>query len=145
MFYPVSHFANKHCQAFLSQIRYYFSNFHQLCFNWYIVRLIYYFYGKYSISCQRYSVGNYSKPLFHISAKKLEDPLINLEPMQVKPFALGVILNMLALLIIFAMNIVTPMFFTRQLGGFRIAILSDLVSGNFTFLYLFTFGRPNLR
>lgn len=82
---------------------------------------------------------------FIFRQKKLEDPLINLEPMQVKPFALGVILNMLALLIIFAMNIVTPMFFTRQLGGFRIAILSDLVSGNFTFLYLFTFGRPNLR
>lgn len=61
---------------------------------------------------------------FIFRQKKLEEPLINLEPMQVKPFALGVILNMLALLIIFAMNIVTPMFLQ---GSWEVsALLSSL-------------------
>lgn len=53
---------------------------------------------------------------FVFRQKRLEQPLINLEPLQVKPFALGVILNMLALLIIFAMNIVTPMFLQGSWG-----------------------------
>lgn len=47
---------------------------------------------------------------------RLEQPLIKLTPLAIKPFALGVLLNMLALLVIFAMNIVTPMFLQSGWG-----------------------------
>lgn len=52
---------------------------------------------------------------------KLEQPLIKLTPLHIKPFALGVVLNMLALLVIFAMNIVTPMFLQ---GGWGVSALA---------------------
>lgn len=55
---------------------------------------------------------------------RLEQPLINLEPLKVQPFALGVILNMLSLLVIFAMNIVTPMFL--QSGWHVTALIASL-------------------
>lgn len=48
--------------------------------------------------------------LFIWRQNNLAQPLINLRPLLVKPFAVGVVLNMLSLIIIFAMNIVTPMF-----------------------------------
>ncbi len=46
----------------------------------------------------------------------LEEPLINLEPLHVKPFALGVVVNMLSLIAIFAMNIIVPTFMQSVLG-----------------------------
>lgn len=46
----------------------------------------------------------------------LEQPLINLKPLRVKPFATGVVINMFSLMVIFAMNIVTPMFLQSGLG-----------------------------
>lgn len=48
--------------------------------------------------------------------QKLEQPLIHLQPLKVKPFAIGVIINMFSLIVIFAMNIVTPMFLQSGLG-----------------------------
>lgn len=47
---------------------------------------------------------------------RLAEPLINLEPLKVKAFALGVIVNMLSLLTIFAMNIIVPTFMQSVLG-----------------------------
>lgn len=46
----------------------------------------------------------------------LDQPLINLQPLRVKPFAVGVVINMLSLILVFAMNIVTPMFLQNGLG-----------------------------
>lgn len=54
--------------------------------------------------------------LFIFRQKKLEQPLIDLRPLSVKPFAIGVIINMLALIVIFAMNIVMPLFMQNVLG-----------------------------
>ena len=48
--------------------------------------------------------------------KKLEEPLINLKPLSVRAFSLGVVANMLSLVIIFAMNIVMPLFMQNVLG-----------------------------
>lgn len=48
--------------------------------------------------------------LFIHRQKTLKEPLINLEPLHVKPFALGVVINMLSLISIFAMNIIVPTF-----------------------------------
>lgn len=47
---------------------------------------------------------------------RLAQPLIRLQPMRVKPFAVGVVINMISLMVIFAMNIVTPMFLQNGLG-----------------------------
>jgi len=47
---------------------------------------------------------------------KLEEPLINLKPLTVKPFAIGVVINMLSLIVIFAMNIVMPLFMQGVMG-----------------------------
>ncbi|AFM41090.1 arabinose efflux permease family protein [Desulfosporosinus acidiphilus SJ4] len=46
---------------------------------------------------------------------KLSEPLINLRPLSVKPFAIGVIINMISLVVIFAMNIVIPVFMQSAL------------------------------
>ncbi len=54
--------------------------------------------------------------LFVVRQGKLEVPLINLEPLHVRPFALGVVVNMLSLLTIFAMNIIVPTFMQSVLG-----------------------------
>ena len=48
--------------------------------------------------------------------KKLAEPLIDLRPLSVKPFTLGVVINMLSLIVIFAMNIVMPLFMQNALG-----------------------------
>lgn len=54
--------------------------------------------------------------LFVLRQKKLEEPLIDLRPLSVKPFAIGVLINMLSLIVIFAMNIVMPLFMQSALG-----------------------------
>ncbi|GHU88074.1 MFS transporter [Clostridia bacterium] len=46
----------------------------------------------------------------------LEQPLIDLKPLGVKPFRLGVIINMLSLVTMFAMNIIIPIFMQSVLG-----------------------------
>ncbi len=61
-------------------------------------------------------VGIASLVVFVKRQHKLDDPLINLNPLRVKPFALGVVVNMLSLLTIFAMNIIVPTFMQSALG-----------------------------
>lgn len=61
-------------------------------------------------------IGAVSLVLFIHRQHTLEEPLINLEPLHVKPFALGVVVNMLSLISIFAMNIIVPTFMQSVLG-----------------------------
>lgn len=61
-------------------------------------------------------VGIISLALFVRRQGVLEEPLINLDPLRVRPFALGVVVNMLSLLTIFAMNIIVPTFMQSILG-----------------------------
>lgn len=61
-------------------------------------------------------IGVISLVLFVRRQNRLEEPLINLQPLRVRPFALGVIANMLSLLTIFAMNIIVPTFMQSVLG-----------------------------
>ncbi len=61
-------------------------------------------------------LGIASLVLFVRRQGTLEEPLINLEPLRVRPFALGVVANMLSLLTIFAMNIIVPTFMQSVLG-----------------------------
>lgn len=53
--------------------------------------------------------------LFVNRQKKIKEPLISLEPLKVKEFKTGIILNMLALMIVFAMNIIMPLFIQNAL------------------------------
>lgn len=46
----------------------------------------------------------------------LAEPLIDLRPLKIPPFAIGVIVNMLSLITIFAMNIIVPTFMQSALG-----------------------------
>lgn len=59
--------------------------------------------------------------LFIRRQKKLDEPLIDLRPLSVKPFTIGVIINMLSLIVIFAMNIVMPLFMQNVLGKSALA------------------------
>ncbi|MDR3202170.1 MAG: MFS transporter [Bifidobacteriaceae bacterium] len=47
---------------------------------------------------------------------RLDHPLIDLRALAVPPFAIGVIMNMIALIIMFAMNIIIPVFLQGSLG-----------------------------
>ena len=47
---------------------------------------------------------------------KLEMPLVDLRPLKIPAFTIGVLLNMFALIIMFAMNIITPTFMQSVLG-----------------------------
>lgn len=53
---------------------------------------------------------------FVLRQKKITTPLINLQPLSVRPFAVGVIVNMITLTIIFAMNIIMPLYMQSALG-----------------------------
>jgi len=61
-------------------------------------------------------VGAVALVLFVRRQKGLEHPLIDLRALLVRPFALGVIMNMIALIIMFAMNIIIPVFLQGALG-----------------------------
>lgn len=54
--------------------------------------------------------------LFLNRQQKISDPLIRLEPLKIRPFAVGVIINMISLMVIFAMNIVMPLFLQGDMG-----------------------------
>ncbi|MDR0853245.1 MAG: MFS transporter [Clostridiales Family XIII bacterium] len=54
--------------------------------------------------------------LFVKRQSKLEQPLIDLTPLKVKPFKIGVIINMISLVTMFAMNIIIPIFMQSVLG-----------------------------
>jgi DHA2 family lincomycin resistance protein-like MFS transporter len=46
----------------------------------------------------------------------LEQPLIDLKPLRVKPFKIGIVINMASLVTMFAMNIIIPIFMQSVLG-----------------------------
>ena len=54
--------------------------------------------------------------LFLRRQSRIEHPLIDLRPLSIRPFAVGVIINMLSLIVIFAMNIVMPIYLQSSLG-----------------------------
>ena len=74
------------------------------------------FSGNYLIALGIMLIGFLFLAAFVSRQQKLEQPLIHLQPLKVKPFAVGVIINMFSLIVIFAMNIVTPMFLQSGLG-----------------------------
>lgn len=74
------------------------------------------FSGGVALSVGLIVVGMVLLAVFVKRQQKLAQPLIDLRPLAVKPFALGVVINMFSLIIIFAMNIVTPMFLQSGLG-----------------------------
>jgi DHA2 family lincomycin resistance protein-like MFS transporter len=73
--------------------------------------------GNIVISLAAVLIGLVSLILFATRQKKLEHPLIDLRALSVKPFAIGVIMNMIALIIMFAMNIIIPIFIQGSLGA----------------------------
>lgn len=54
--------------------------------------------------------------VFVVRQGKLAEPLIDLRPLKISPFAVGVVVNMLSLITIFAMNIIVPTFMQSALG-----------------------------
>ena len=61
-------------------------------------------------------VGAVLMALFVKRQSSLEQPLLNLQPLKVPAFAVGVIINMLSLITMFAMNILVPTFMQSVLG-----------------------------
>jgi DHA2 family lincomycin resistance protein-like MFS transporter len=53
---------------------------------------------------------------FALRQGKLETPLVDLRPLAIPAFTIGVLLNMIALIVMFAMNIITPIFLQSVLG-----------------------------
>ena len=64
-----------------------------------------------------FAVGMVCLVLFCIRQNRIPEPLINLSPLKVKPFAVGVVLNILGLVIVFAMNILLPQYMQSVLGA----------------------------
>jgi len=62
-------------------------------------------------------VGVIALILFVVRQKTLEHPLIDLRALAVGPFAIGVVMNMIALIIMFAMNIIIPVFLQGPFGA----------------------------
>lgn len=54
--------------------------------------------------------------VFVVRQDKLAEPLIDLRPLKIPPFAVGLVVNMLSLITIFAMNIIVPTFMQSALG-----------------------------
>ena len=48
--------------------------------------------------------------------RSLEQPLIDLRPLAIRPFAIGVVVNMISLITIFSMNILVPTYMQSALG-----------------------------
>lgn len=61
-------------------------------------------------------VGAAVLTVFVVRQGKLAEPLIDLRPLKIPPFAVGVVVNMLSLITIFAMNIIVPTFMQSALG-----------------------------
>ncbi len=70
------------------------------------------------------AVGIFALVLFVVRQKQIKMPLINLEPLKVKKFSLSIILNMLGLIIVFAFNVLLPLYL-QSVCGFS-ALISSL-------------------
>lgn len=75
--------------------------------------------------------------LFAKRQTSIETPLVDLRPLRIPAFSIGVLLNMIALIVMFAMNIITPTFMQSVLGAsslmasmtlFPAILLSSVVS-----------------
>ena len=66
------------------------------------------FSGSIAVAAAAVVVGAAFLALFVRRQKRLEQPLIDLRPLSVRPFAVGVVANMLSLVTIFAMNLIVP-------------------------------------
>ena len=74
------------------------------------------FSGSIAVAVGAAVVGAVFLVLFVQRQKRLEQPLIDLRPLSVRPFAVGVVVNMLSLVTIFAMNIIVPTYLQSVLG-----------------------------
>ncbi|MDR3304844.1 MAG: MFS transporter [Clostridiales Family XIII bacterium] len=74
------------------------------------------FNGNILLSLATVVIGAVCLVLFVTRQGKLEHPLIDLRALSVRPFAIGVVMNMIALIIMFAMNIIIPFFLQGSLG-----------------------------
>ena len=74
------------------------------------------FTGEFLASLLSFLLGIIFLVLFVLRQKKLENPLINLQPLKVPQFSLGVIMNMLVIIAAFAMNIILPYYMQDYLG-----------------------------
>lgn len=72
--------------------------------------------GSIPIALAAIVVGAASMVLFVRRQKALAEPLIDLRPLGIPAFAVGVVANMLSLMTIFAMNIIVPTFMQSVLG-----------------------------
>lgn len=74
------------------------------------------FSGSIPIAVGAAIIGVVALVLFVRRQGKLAEPLIDLRPLRIAPFTVGVIANMLSLVTIFAMNIIVPTFMQSVLG-----------------------------
>ena len=74
------------------------------------------FVGDIAIALGAAAIGIIALVLFVRRQGTLVEPLIDLRPLKIPPFAVGVIVNMLSLVTIFAMNIIVPTFMQSVLG-----------------------------
>ncbi|MDR0501268.1 MAG: MFS transporter [Coriobacteriales bacterium] len=74
------------------------------------------FTGNIIIAASMFVIGFILLLVFMRRQGRLQQPLIDLTPLRVMPYRLGVIINMLSLVTMFAMNIIIPMFMQSVLG-----------------------------
>lgn len=74
------------------------------------------FSGSIIIACAALVIGIVFMVLFVRRQNRIDEPLINLAPLKIAPFSIGVVVNMISLLTIFAMNIIVPTFMQSELG-----------------------------
>lgn len=72
--------------------------------------------GNVLIAVAAIVVGAAALAIFARRQGKLEEPLIDLRPLRIVPFTVGVVVNMIALVAIFAMNIIIPTYMQSVLG-----------------------------
>jgi DHA2 family lincomycin resistance protein-like MFS transporter len=75
------------------------------------------FEGSVVVSLITMVIGACALVCFVVRQNKLEHPLINLNALKVGAFTIGVIMNMLALIIVFAFNILIPLFLQTSFGA----------------------------
>lgn len=74
------------------------------------------FSGSAPIAATAAVVGVLALVAFVVRQKRIEHPLLNLQPFRSTPFVLGVSMTMLGLLFVFAMNVVIPVFLQSVKG-----------------------------
>jgi DHA2 family lincomycin resistance protein-like MFS transporter len=75
------------------------------------------FAGKIPLTIGAVVIGACSLVGFAKRQKGLEHPLIDLRALSVKPYVSGAIINMIAIILIFALNIIIPIFLQGSLGS----------------------------